>query len=75
MVEYKTIKSKLVKWGANFIEVGKREAILFSGSREYFSISRGYYLDDGEKRYVKSINLPTDFELRKKIANMLNEIE
>ena len=52
MVDYETIKSEEITFGRNnFIEVAKKKAISDEGENEFISISRGYYLDDGSKKW------------------------
>lgn len=73
MVEFKTIKSKEVKFGKNsFIEVSKRKVITPVGENEFIAISRGYYLPDETKRWRASIALPNEKDKRKKIADLIN---
>ena len=73
MVEFKTLKSKEVKFGKNsFIEVSKRKVITPVGENEFIAISRGYYLPDETKRWRASIALPNEKDKRKKIADLIN---
>ena len=76
MVEFKTLKSKEVKFGKNsFIEVSKRKVITPVGENEFIAISRGYYLPDETKRWRASIALPNEKDKRKKIADLINSFK
>jgi hypothetical protein len=68
MVEFETVKAEEVKFGKNnFIEVARKKAVSDNDEREFVSISRGYYLPDGSKRWKASITLPDEKE--KKLRN------
>jgi len=72
MVEFKTLKSKEIKFGRNsFIEVSKRKVTTPVGEKEFVAVSRGYYLPDDSKRWRASITLPDEKEKRDKIANLI----
>ena len=56
MVEYKTIKAEEMKFGNNdFIEIARKKAISETGENEFISISRGFMMMDGTKRYRTEI--------------------
>ena len=75
MAEFETLKAEYVKFGRNnFIEVARKKAISDDGEREFLSISRGFFLDDGSKRWKASITLPDEDDKRKKIAELLNSL-
>lgn len=75
MVEFETIKSEEIKFGKNnFIEVSKRRAVTPAGENEFIAVSRGYYLDDGSKRWRASIALPVDKDKRDKIARLIKSL-
>lgn len=75
MVEYDTIASEEIKFGRNnFIEVAKKRAISDDGETEFVSISRGYYLDDGTKKWKASIALPQEEEKRNEIADLIKRL-
>ena len=60
MVEFKTLKSKEVKFGRNsFIEISKRKVITPVGENEFIAISRGYYLPDETKRSTRTVRIPS----------------
>ena len=60
MVEFKTLKAEAMKTGErNFIEVAKKVAVSEKGETEFISISRGFITSDGQRRYTKSVTVPT----------------
>lgn len=76
MVEFKTLKSKEVKFGKNsFIEISKRKVITPVGENEFIAISRGYYLPDKTKRWRASIALPNEKDKRLKIAETIKSFK
>lgn len=76
MVEFKTIKSKEVKFGKNsFIEISKRKVITPVGENEFIAVSRGYYLPDKTKRWRASIALPNEKDKRLKIAEIIKSFK
>ena len=71
-MEFKTLKSKEVKFGKNsFIEISKRKVITPVGENEFIALSRGYYLPDETKRWRASIALPNEKDKREKIAEII----
>jgi hypothetical protein len=75
MVDYETIKSEEIAFGRNnFIEVAKKKAISEEGENEFISISRGYYLDDGSKKWKASIALPKEQEKREEIGDLIKNL-
>ncbi|MCD6171631.1 MAG: hypothetical protein J7J36_04365 [Thermoplasmata archaeon] len=75
MVEYEIIEGKEIKFGRNnFIEVAKKKAISEEGENEFVSISRGYYLEDGTKKWKASIALPREKEKREEIADLIMKL-
>jgi len=75
MVEYQTIKSEEIKFGNNdFIEIARKKAISESGENEFISISRGFMMMDGTKRYRKSFTVPTQKEVVEFVAKKLKEM-
>jgi hypothetical protein len=75
MVEYETLEAEEVKFGRNnFIEIAKKRAISDDGETEFVSISRGYYLDDGSKRWKASIALPQEDDKREEIADIIKRL-
>jgi hypothetical protein len=75
MVEFETVDAKEVKFGKNnFIEVAEKKLVSDNDQRTFISISRGYYLPDGSKRWKSSITLPDEKEKRQQIAKYLSEL-
>ena len=75
MVEFKTLRSKEIKFGKNsFIEISKRRVITPVGKNDFIAISRVYYLPDNTKRWRSSIALPNEKEKRENIAKLLKEL-
>ena len=75
MVEYETIASEEIKFERNnFIELAKKKAISDDGETEFVSISRGYYLEDGSKKWKASIALPQEKDKRDEIADILKQL-
>ena len=75
MVEFETLKAEEVKFGKNnFIEVARKKAVGESISKELVSISRGFYLSDGTKKWKSSITLPDEEDKRKQIATLINNL-
>jgi len=76
MVEFQTLKSKEVKFGRNnFIEISKRTVKTPVGEKEFYAISRGYFLPDGTKRWRASIALPNEKEKREKISDLIKSFK
>jgi len=75
MVEFQVIKAEEVKFGKNnFIEVARKKALGEGGDREFISLSRGYYLPDGTKKWKSSITLPDETDKREQIAALLKSL-
>lgn len=75
MVEFEVIKAEEVKFGKNnFIEVARKKALGEGGDREFISISRGYFLPDGTKKWKSSITLPDEMDKREQIAALLKSL-
>ena len=76
MVEFETINSEDVKFGNNnFIEVSVKKAISEEGENVFFSLSRGFFTQEGEKRYKKNFSLPHDGETLKAVLSALKTFE
>ena len=72
MATFETIKSVDVKFGNNdFIEVGKKKVISEDGENTFFSLSRGFFTQDGEKRYKRNFSIPDNQEVLKRIIEAL----
>jgi hypothetical protein len=72
LVEFETVRAKEVSFGKNnFIEVARKKAKTPQGENEFISISRGYHLPDGTKRWKASIALPQEKEKLEEIAELI----
>ena len=72
MATFETIKSVDVKFGNNdFIEVGKKKVISEDGENTFFSLSRGFFTQDGEKRYKRNFSIPDNQDVLKRIIEAL----
>jgi len=75
MVEFETITAEEIEFGRNnFIEVARKKAVGDDGEREFISLSRGYHLPDGTKKWKASITLPDEEEKREKIAELIKKL-
>jgi hypothetical protein len=75
MVEFETLKVKEVKFGNNnFIEVARKKAIVETGENEFISISRGFYAQDGTKKYKKSFTVPLEKTVIDFVAESLKDV-
>ncbi len=75
MVEFETIESTEVKFGNNnFIEIGKKKAVTEEGENEFISLSRGFFTQEGEKRYKKNFALPNDSDVLNEIIEALQNL-
>lgn len=73
-VEFETIKAEEVKFGKNnFIEVARKKAKTSEGENEFISISRGFFLPDGSKRFKKSITVPDEKSVREFVSKKIAE--
>ncbi len=74
MVEFETVKAEEVKFGKNnFIEVARKHAKSDQGENEFISVSRGFFLPDGTKRFKKSIAIPDEKEIKDFVASKIKE--
>ena len=66
MVEYTTLKSEEIKYGNNnFLEVARKSI----EGNEFISISKGYFLPDGTKRYKGGIGFPDEEGVAEKLVD------
>ena len=71
MVEYTTIKSTEIKYGNNnFLEVARKEI----EGNEFISLSKGYFLPNGNKRYKSGIGFPDEGGLPQKLADAITQM-
>ena len=75
MVDFETVESTEVKFGNNnFIEVGRKKAVTEEGENEFISLSRGFFTQDGQKRYKKNFALPNDSGVLDQIIEALQNL-
>ena len=73
-VKFETLESFDIKFGnGKFIEIAKKKAITEEGENQFISLSNGFFLPDGEKRYRKNFALPNDMEVLKEVVEDLNK--
>jgi len=74
-VEFETVKQEEIKFGKNnFLEIARKKAVSEEGSNEFISISRGFFLPDGSKRFKKSLAIPDENEIKEFIAKNIKEL-
>lgn len=76
-VEFETVSSEEVQFGRNsFIEIARKKAKTAEGENEFISISKGFFLPDGTKRFSKgkNVSIPSDKDLVEDIAKKLKKI-
>jgi len=75
MVQFETMKAEEVKFGKNnFLEIARKKAITEDGNNEFISISRGFYLPDGSKKFKRNIAIPDDGEIRQFVAKHIQDL-
>ena len=75
MVEFQTIKAEEVKFGKNnFLEIARKKAVTEEGDNEFISLSRGFYLPDGSKRFKRNIAIPDDPQIREFVAKHIKDM-
>ena len=71
-VEFKTLKAEYVELERNgFLEIAKKVAVTEEGENEFVSISRGFVLPDGQKRYLKSFSIPANPDVVSQVSKFL----
>src|SRR5439155_828171 len=69
-VSFETIRAEKVNFGRNnFLEVARKRATTSEGTKEFISVSRGYYLPDKTERFKRSLTIPDDPEVRAFVAD------
>lgn len=75
MVEFETVRAEEIKFGKNnFLEIARKKAVAETGENEFISISRGFFLPDGTKRFKKSIAIPDEKSVREFVATKVQEV-
>jgi hypothetical protein len=73
-VSFETVKAEIKEFGKNnFIEVARKHAKSEQGENEFISVSRGFFLPDGTKRFKKSIAIPDEKEIKEFVASKIQE--
>ena len=67
MPEFVTLKAEEVKYGNNFMEVSRKKV----EENEFLMISKGYYAQDGSKRYKGGVGIPDRDEVKKFLSEKL----
>ena len=71
MVEYETLSAEEFKYGNNnFLEVARKKV----EGNEFISLSKGYFLPDGTKRYKGGIGFPDEAGLKDFLAEKIKAI-
>ncbi len=74
-VSFEILKAEEIKFGKNnFIEISRKKAITKEGENEFISLSRGFFLPNGEKRFKTSVTIPLSFEIVEFITAKLREM-
>lgn len=77
MVEFETVKAEIVKFGRNsFVEIARKRAKTDEGENEFISLSKGFFLPDGTKRFSrgKNVSLPNEEEVIVEVAKKLKAV-
>ena len=76
-VQFETVKAEEIKFGRNsFIEVARKKAKTEEGENEFISISKGFFMPDGAKRFSKgkNVSLPFEKEVVEDLADKLKQV-
>jgi len=75
-VEFQVVRAEEIKFGKNnFFEIARKKAVTAESENEFISVSRGFYLPDGTKRYKpRNISIPDDKEIKEALAKKITEI-
>ena len=75
MVEFETKDSKEVKFGNNkFLEVARKVAKTPEGENEFISISKGFIVPTGQKRFKNALGFPAEKEILEGLIEALQSI-
>ena len=75
MVEFETKNSKEVKFGNNkFLEVARKVAKTPEGENEFISISKGFVVPTGQKRFKNALGFPAEKEILDGLVEALQSI-
>ncbi|MFN3527948.1 MAG: hypothetical protein ACK4YO_02480 [Candidatus Altarchaeaceae archaeon] len=76
-VEYDVIKVETVNFGVNkFVEIARKVPKNEDGTagQEFISVSKGYYLPNGEKKYKEGLGFPSDERIAGEVLEKLKSI-
>ncbi len=76
-VQFETLSSEEIKFGRNsFIEIARKKAITDEGENEFISISKGFFLPDGTKRFSrgKNVSIPFEKEIAEDLADKIKKV-
>lgn len=75
MVEFEKVKSEEITFGENnFLEVARKRAISEEGANEFIAFARGYFTEDGDRRYKTNFSVPLDADVVEFILDRLPEM-
>ena len=75
MVEFETIKSEEIKFGNNnFMEVARKKTVTEDGENEFICVARGFFMQNGDKRYKKSFTIPLENDIINFISEKIKEM-
>jgi len=73
--QFETIRSEKVNFGRNnFLEIARERATISEGTKEFISVSRGYYLPDKTERFKRSLTIPDEREVRAFVADRIRSL-
>jgi len=76
-VQFETVKAEVIEFGRNsFIEIARKKAKTDEGENEFISISKGFKLPDGTRRFSrgKNVSIPNEEELIVNLAKALKKV-
>lgn len=75
MVEFETLKSEEIEFGDDdFIQVARKKAISGDGENEFISLTRGFYTEDGNRRFKTNFSVPEDEDVVEFLVEHLPEM-
>lgn len=64
MVEFKTLESEEISFGDDeFLQIARKKAVSEEGEEEFVSLSRGFFTEDGDRRFKSNFSVPGDKEV------------
>lgn len=74
-VEYEVVKTDAVTYGNNkFLEIARKRVKGGENTNEFVSISKGYFMPDGSKKYKEGLGFPADQKILDEVIAKLNNI-